>query len=119
MFSKKQRLQKQKNVKLIFQSKKSAYNKLLGLKLIKNKFTYNRYTVVVGKKVSKRAVDRNKIKRRLRASLKEYNLFIKQGWDIVVIVLPEAKQANFANLNKALKNLLKRTYLIKKNEKNT
>ena len=60
------RLAKKKEIDLVFKKGRSSYNKSLGVKcLINNNLTYNRFAVVVSNKVSKKAVIRNKIKRRL------------------------------------------------------
>ncbi len=56
------------------------------LKTKKNGLTLNRFGVVVSKKIDKRAVGRNKIKRVFRDTLYELNKNIIPGHDILFIV---------------------------------
>jgi ribonuclease P protein component len=63
-----------------------------------------RFGIVVGKNYSSKAVERNKIKRRIREILKEENL---QGLDVIIVVLPGADD-NFDKLKGNVKKLLKK-----------
>jgi ribonuclease P protein component len=53
---------------------------------------------VAGKKVSAKAVDRNKIKRRLRELGRRYHHALPPDIWLMVIALPEAMNASFASL---------------------
>lgn len=60
----------------------------------------NSFVVSVGKSVARRAVDRNKIKRRIRVILRP---FLKnQDETIVVIVRPEAAKKKFQELKEEI-----------------
>ena len=112
MFPKKQRISKTKDIEAVFKGKISAYNKLFGLKAIKNTLYYNRYTVIISTKVSKLAVERNRIKRNIKNTLKKHDSQIKPGIDCIVIVLKEANKAKVSEIDGGIENLLKRTYLM-------
>lgn len=56
------------------------------LKFRPNGLSYNRYGFVVSKKIDKRAVVRNKIKRTVRACIERILLQIKSGYDMLFIV---------------------------------
>ncbi len=65
-----------------------------------------RLAVVVSRRVAKKAVHRNKIKRRLREILRNWIPYLRPGWDIVVIARSQAAQADFHTLKRVLWELL-------------
>lgn len=65
-----------------------------------------RIGITVSAKVSKRAVVRNRIKRRIRAALRELLPGFATGWMIVVIVQPVAVKCNYKEILQELKQLL-------------
>ena len=113
MFKKENRLTKQKDFDNIFKKGRSVFNKVLGLKVITNDLNINRFGVIVSNKISKKAVERNKIKRRIREVLKKEEPVLKKGYDIVVIALAEAKQKEYQDLEQTLKEKLSKLALYK------
>ena len=85
MLAIKYRLTKQKDFDNVWQTGRSSFNECLGIKASKNKLANSRFGFVVSTKISKKAVDRNKIKRRLRNIIKENIEHIKPGYDVVII----------------------------------
>ncbi|MFQ3617940.1 MAG: ribonuclease P protein component [Cyanobacteriota bacterium] len=65
-----------------------------------------RIGITVSTKVSKRAVVRNRIKRRIRAALRELLPGFATGWMIVIIVQPVAVKCNYKEILQELKQLL-------------
>jgi ribonuclease P protein component len=65
-----------------------------------------RIGISISQKVSKRAVDRNRIKRQIRAALQEYLPDLKTGWRIVIVVRPTAIQCDYQQFLQELKQLL-------------
>lgn len=112
MFKRINRLTKQKDFDNIFKTGVSSFDKIIGVKIAKNNLKYNRFGVIVGKKVSKKAVVRNKVKRRLRESLKICNKSIKQGFDIVAIALPPSDSKDYFELCAIIEKHLKRLKLF-------
>jgi len=112
MFSKKQRLSKKKEVDAVFNGDISAYTRLFGLKAKKNTLQYSRFTVIISTKVSKLAVERNRIKRVIKNTLKKHNFTIKMNVDCVIIVLKEAKNTKTSEITNEIKLLLRKTKLI-------
>ncbi len=110
MFKKKYRLTKQKDFDKIFKTGYSSFDKIMGVKVIRNGLKYNRFGVIVGKKISNKAVIRNKIKRRIRETLKIYN--IQKSFDIIIIALPAIKDKNYQDIHISLKKNLKKLNLI-------
>ncbi len=66
MLGKENRLRRKKDFEEIFKKGRSFKESFLVLKILKNNLKVSRFGFVVSQKVSKKAVVRNKIKRRLR-----------------------------------------------------
>jgi ribonuclease P protein component len=62
--------------------------------------------ISISLKVSKRAVVRNLIKRRIRAVLRQLLPQFSQGWRIVVVVQPSATECAYEQFLQELKQLL-------------
>lgn len=65
-----------------------------------------RVGISISQKVSKRAVVRNRIKRRLRVAARFLLPKFPTGWDLVVIVHPEATQCDYRQFLQELEQLL-------------
>lgn len=65
-----------------------------------------RIGIVTSKKVSKSAVKRNLIKRRIRAVLQHLLGQMAAGWDIVIVVKPPAQECKYGDFLQQLKKLL-------------
>ena len=81
------------------------------LSLRDNNLPYNRYGFVVGKGVGT-AVQRNLYKRRLRALIDGVHGRLGQGYDIVIVARPSARQKPFSELKRITSALLERTRLL-------
>jgi len=79
------------------------------LKERKNGLSVNRFGIVVSKKIDKRAVVRNRIKRIFRETLSELNKNMVPGHDILLIakkeVLAKIKEENALAIKSALENV--------------
>jgi ribonuclease P protein component len=62
--------------------------------------------ISIGLKVSKRAVIRNRIKRRIRSAIQELLPHLSSGWQIVIVVKPSATQCSYGQFLQELKQLL-------------
>lgn len=62
--------------------------------------------IVIGKKVSKKAVVRNRIKRQIRAALRELLPQMNRGGKIVIGVKPQARECEYEHFLRELKQLL-------------
>lgn len=65
-----------------------------------------RIGVSVSTKVSKRAVIRNRIKRRIQAALYQFLPSFAVGWDLVVVVHPVAVECDYSQFLQELEQLL-------------
>lgn len=99
MLSKENRLKKEKDFEKVFKQGKTVKAGLLFLKILKTENDYNRIGLSVSKKISNKAVVRNKVKRRLReavrAELKKSNFL---GQDIVIVALPAIQKAGYPQI---------------------
>jgi len=102
MLNKVNRLSKNKDFDKVFQAGRSGYQEILGVKLILNNLGYNRFGVLVGLKINKKATIRNKIKRRIKAAIRLDEPFLKKGYDCVVVVSPLILAKNYEEIRRAL-----------------
>jgi ribonuclease P protein component len=107
MFRKKNRLTKTKEIERVFKSGKGFYNNVLGFKVLKNQEDYNRFCIVISAKVSKKAVVRNKIKRRIRSIVENEDKSLKQGFDFLIITNKEILDKDFLEIKESIKDSFK------------
>jgi len=84
MLSKVFRLKKKKDFEKIARSGKTVNSDFLVLKVASNDIKETRVGFVCSKKISKKAITRNRIKRQLREVVKKNLPDLKQGYDIVL-----------------------------------
>ena len=113
MLAKPQRLARDKDFEKIFKQGKSFFSKLLGVKIILNQRTVNRYGIIVSSKVSKKAVDRNLLKRQVREAIKRLDSKMAQGIDLAIVVLPAMLGSDFKIIRSELENVFAKLKLFK------
>ena len=106
MLAKRLRLAKEKDFKRIFKQGESSYAKIFGIKVLANELKINRYGIVISASVSKKAVERNKLKRQLKAVIKEFDEKIIHGFDLVIIVAPAALNQKYEFIKRELQKIL-------------
>lgn len=94
MLSGKNRLKKKKDFERVFKQGRGLREGFLSLKFIKNDLGLTRFGFVVGQKVSRKAVVRNKVKRFLRDLAKRKLAEVEKGLDIVIIAGKGAEAGN-------------------------
>lgn len=112
MLEKKNRICKNKEFDRVFTGQ-SFYAKFLGIKSTDNDKGETRIGVLVGLKVSKKAVLRNKLKRQIKSIISQELPLIKSGKDLVVITLPQILETEFEDIRSAIKGGLKKLNLYK------
>lgn len=88
MLAKQHRLVKQKDFEKVFKQGRAYYTKLFGTKTLANQLEFNRFGIVISTKVSKKATERNRLKRQVRQAVRDLDKNLKSGLDLVIIVLP-------------------------------
>lgn len=98
----------------ILQSQKGFWAKsaLLSVKSVKSNLSQSRFGFVVSARVSKKAVERNKMKRRLKDVVRKNMDNIKAGFDVIVIASPLSNKAKYQIIKEDLMGLLKKLKLL-------
>ncbi len=90
-----------------------CWRPLLGLRAASNGTPQSRFAFVVSTKVSKRAVERNRIRRHLREEIRHLLPQLAGGHDVAVIVTPAAKGASGPLLRQQLAEAAVRLGLLR------
>jgi ribonuclease P protein component len=98
-----------KEYALVYTRGRTWTSSLVVVRALPNGLPLSRCGFSVSKRVGK-AVIRNRVKRRLRAILRQTHL--RAGWDIVFIARPAAAAVDYASLRKAIEVLLTRANLL-------
>jgi ribonuclease P protein component len=94
---------------LVYEEGRTWAGKVVVMKALPNGLALSRYGFSVSRRVGK-AVERNRVKRRLREILRLTQL--QPGWDIVFIARPPAAEAAYAVLGGCVRGLLSRAGLL-------
>ncbi|TSC80312.1 MAG: hypothetical protein G01um101429_162 [Parcubacteria group bacterium Gr01-1014_29] len=78
-----------------------------------NNLTYNRFGFVVSLVVSKKAVIRNKIRRRLYAIVQHIFPTLLSGYDCVVWAYPEATELGYQEIEGHMRQMFERIRMLK------
>lgn len=103
------RLKKKKDFEKVFEQGKGFKENSLYLKIKENNLEQPRFGFAVGKKFSVKAVERNKIKRKLREVVKKEIPNFKKKVDAVIVVMPGLKEKE---IEKTIKKLFLRAKLL-------
>lgn len=109
--NKKYRLRKRQEFSYTYKRGRSIANSCLVLVYRKNGLDVSRVGFSVSKKYGN-AVNRNRIKRRLKEIYRGRIDEIRTGFDLIFIVRIRAKGASFARLENQMENLLRRAKLL-------
>jgi ribonuclease P protein component len=108
----KNRLKKKKDFKKVFKEGKPFREDFLFLKITENNLKETRIGFIVSLKVSKKAFIRNRIKRRLRGSVKNTIENLEKGKDIVIIARPEARDKEFQEIESCIERLFRKAKIL-------
>lgn len=110
MLPKRLRLRGKKQFNLVYRQGLTRANDLIIMKALPNNLEISRFGFIVSKKLGK-AVERNKLKRRLREIVR--SLPVKEGWDIIFIPKKEAINSEFLLIKEKSIDLLSKGKLLK------
>lgn len=112
MLAKKFRLHRKSDFDKLAKSSNKFYSNNFVLKFIKNEGNCNSFAVVVSKKISLKAVIRNKIRRRvyeiIRLNIDNFN----KGFKIIIFVKKGVLEMDYSDLEKELLYIFKKAKLI-------
>lgn len=112
MLPKENRLKKKKDFEQVFKEGKGFEEDFLFLKIRKSKSKETRFGFVVSQKVSKKAVVRNKIKRRLREIIREEIPLIQKGTNGVFVIKKNIVKKDFQEVRDVIIRLLKKSGIL-------
>jgi len=112
MFPSKYRLSKKTDFDRVFKAGRRGFDRYFSLRYLPNNLDHSRITVVVANKVSKKAVERNRLKRQVRAMIEERLDQFKLSYDLIVNVMSHALNQEYANLDSALEVTFKKNRII-------
>ena len=104
-------LKNKKDISNIFESGKVKYIDGIGIRIINNEEECNR-AVIIPLHGYGNAVQRNKIKRRIREILRQCNICMDKGYDIAVIIKKTEQNTNFNQLKNKVMVLLSRFKIL-------
>ena len=112
MLSRSNRLTRNKDFQRIYDHGQTCRGPYLMIKVLKNELSINRLGIVVSKKVSKKAVTRNKIKRWIRYLFSQELFQLKPGYDIMVITYPKIRNQEYKTIKENLMEVFKKAKLL-------
>lgn len=112
MLSLNNRLKKTTDIRKVFKNGRFLKEGFLILKTAKNNLNKSRFGFIVSQKVSKKAVVRNKIKRKMRGIVRKELKEIKTGTDNLFMALPGLEKKDFSAIQETISSLLKKAKLL-------
>ncbi|MFA6132122.1 MAG: ribonuclease P protein component [Patescibacteria group bacterium] len=112
MLPQENRLRKEKDIEKVFKTGKSVFDPVCGFKFLPNNLPVSRFAFMVGTKISKSAVKRNRLRRQIREIIHLNLKNIKTGLDFTFIVRPGAKEADYKGLEDIIVHGLKKARLL-------
>jgi len=109
---KKNRLKKKKDFEEIIKKGSFFPGSSLSLKVLRTDLGELRIGFVVSQKISKSAVVRNRIKRRLREAVRSNLAQMKKGYDIIFFSKKGVEEKDFWEIKEEIEKLLKKAKLI-------
>ncbi len=114
-FPKAERLRKRKEFEACLREGKRFSHPLLNLFVRWHGNEGRRIAFSVGRRVAKKATQRNRLRRWLREAYRTKRWLLKDGMDLFVVAQPACAAANFQAIDNALKELLQRARVLKTN----
>lgn len=107
-------LKKDQDIKRVFAKGKSVYDDLCGIKFCSSGLPESRFAIVVGTKVAKTAVARNRLKRQIRAILAKNKEKTVSGFDVIVLTKTPAIGKTSSEIASHLLRTLEKAKMLKK-----
>jgi len=112
MLQKRFRLSADSDIEKAFRTGRSVRSRLVGCKVIYKEEGDSRFAFVVSTKISKSAVVRNRIKRRMREIVRSSFKSLARPADVMIMAQSPAKEADFAELQADMQTLLVKCGLL-------
>ena len=113
------RLRNRKDYRAVYEQGFRRYSPHLTLIALSNKKNQDSaslpatmFGISISKKVSKKAVVRNRIKRQIKGAIRTCLRSVNPGWKVVIVVKPKAIECKYEHFLRELEELLKQTKII-------
>lgn len=106
------RLRKKGDIDRVWKHGRSFVTPIFSLKYLKSDLPGTRFAVIVGTKVHKRAVIRNKAKRRLREALRVALPKVRPGFDVLVVARKGIETKEYADILQTMTFALQKSRLV-------
>lgn len=108
--SRERRLRRRKDFEALRERADSRAHPLLVMRALPNTLPRSRFGFIISKKVSRLAVARNKIRRRLKEAVR--TVAFQPGWDVLIIARKETPNTDYATLRSTVGSLARRLRLL-------
>lgn len=112
MLSADHRLRRDQDFDAVFNKGKGVFDAVCGVKFAENGRRVSRFAVVVGTKVSKSAVKRNRVRRQYREILRLNLEKLKPGFDVVLLTSNKAISPTYQQKEEGLMRVLAKAKLL-------
>jgi len=106
MLPRNQRLTKKKEFDRVFSLGQGLGQAIIAIKFCPNGHKTSSYGIIISNKISKKATERNRLKRVIREIVKKIDNKVKSGYDIVIIGRPGIKEKKRIEIEPALIRLI-------------
>lgn len=112
MLAKIYRITKESDFEKVFKNGKKVSSQDFIIRFMANGLENCRFSVIVSNKISKKATERNKLKRRIKATISKNLTNFRQNNDIIIITLDHSKKLKFDDLKDNLSGLMEKAKLL-------
>lgn len=106
------RLHLEKDFKRIINKGQYFGSTYISIKILKNNLDNSRFAILVGKSISKKAVTRNIIKRRIKEVIRQNLDLAAKGYDIIFFIKKSILELDFEKTRKEILLILKKTKIL-------
>lgn len=112
MLPRHERLRHQRDFDELRERGRSYHQPLLRLTVLKEDSSRQLAGFIVSKRISKKAVERNLIKRRLRAAYRSLKQEVPPGCLLLFVARPATLEVSYADLQKQMRSLIEKAGLL-------
>lgn len=114
MLAQNNRLAKKADFERIFKNGNKDFGQYFTIRFLENGLNYCRFAVIISNKFSKKATERNRFRRQIRAVLIDNLSNFSKKFDIIITVLPTIKKLDFSGIKKELEYQFLQKGVLKK-----
>lgn len=108
MLPREKRLRAERDIRRVYQKGSFFSLRPFNINYVPNRLGFTRLAFVINKKVAKKAVDRNKVKRLFREAFRQLYATLPSGYDVVVGIKREALKIKLEEIATEAKKVAER-----------